>query len=187
MVNRKMDLDAVIDDFLASSLPKEITGEIRSKEDVVALLSSIPDPEIPVINIAELGILRSVEEMEEGYVISFTPTYSGCPAMGLIEMQMRAAMDAAGVRKYILRPVLSPAWTTDWMSTEAKQKLKDFGIAPPSVQKRVQGLFEGQGPVDCPRCGSSNTEIISEFGSTACKSQYRCLECREPFDHFKCH
>ena len=184
---REMRLDSIIDDFLASGRPTFPAGEIRTKADVFALLSSIPDPEIPVINIAELGILRSVEETEAGFLIEFTPTYSGCPAMGLIEMQIRAAMDAAGIRNYELRSVLSPAWTTDSMSEEAKRKLKDFGIAPPNVQKRMRQLFEGHGQVLCPRCDSSNTEMVSEFGSTACKSQFRCLDCREPFDYFKCH
>lgn len=180
-------LDHLFEDFLKPGGHPTLVHDNPSEEELFALLSSIPDPEIPVINIAELGILRSVEKTSEGYIIRFTPTYTGCPAMGMIEMQIRAILDDAGVKNYKLESVLSPAWTTDWIQEDARQKLKNYGIAPPLVQQRIIQLFEGQGPVACPRCNSLHTEMISEFGSTACKSQYRCLDCKEPFDYFKCH
>ncbi len=160
--------------------------EVKNVEDLLELLSTITDPEIPVINIRELGILRSVELVNEIYQINISPTYSGCPAMGLIEMNIKAVLDTNHISNYKINTILYPPWTTDWITDETKLKLKQFGIAPPQIKKRIQSLFEKES-VHCPRCQSKHTEIISEFSSTACKAMYRCLDCKEPFEYFKCH
>ncbi len=148
----------------------------HTAEEIFQALSEIPDPEIPVITIADLGILRKVELNDETVTVQITPTYSGCPAMKMIEDQIHERLHAMGFEKISIDLVFSPAWTTDWMSDEAKEKLRKFGIAPP-VQKQV----------NCPHCGSLRVQLVSQFGSTACKSLYKCLDCKEPFDHFKCH
>lgn len=154
--------------------------------DVRKILERVFDPEIPVITIAELGILRDVFQHEDGqFVVVITPTYTGCPAMDMIAMNIRIALSAAGVTDFEIRNQLSPAWTTDWMTEEGKEKLKAFGIAPPMGIGGRENLSQRHPP--CPVCESVNTELISEFGSTACKALFRCLDCREPFDYFKCH
>ncbi|MCC6815259.1 MAG: phenylacetate-CoA oxygenase subunit PaaJ [Saprospiraceae bacterium] len=153
---------------------------------MIELLSQIKDPEIPVLNIVELGILRKAEFIQSVWQITITPTYIGCPAMGLIEMQIKQLLDQYNFN-YKIITVISPSWTTNWMTEPAKQKLKQYGIAPPLVQKRIQGLFENPGVVPCPQCNSEHTVLISEFASTACKALYKCKECLEPFDYFKCH
>lgn len=158
----------------------------ENKEEVLQLLSLVTDPEIPVLNIVDLGILRSVEYLNDCWEISITPTYIGCPAMGMIEMNIRLLLDHFSI-PYIIRTVLHPSWTTDWMTEDARKKLKEYGIAPPLLQKRIQNLFEKQGIVECPRCNSKETVLISEFASTACKSMYKCNHCLEAFDYFKCH
>jgi ring-1,2-phenylacetyl-CoA epoxidase subunit PaaD len=139
---------------------------------VWAVLNQVPDPEIPVISVVELGIVRSVQPDR----VVITPTYTGCPATQVIERDIRAALDAAGYRHVGIETVLSPAWTTDWITPEGREKLHAYGIAPPS-----------RGSVECPQCGSSSTEEISRFGSTPCKALWRCRDCAEPFDLFKCH
>jgi ring-1,2-phenylacetyl-CoA epoxidase subunit PaaD len=157
-----------------------------------AALSAITDPEIPVVSLAELGILRDVRVAEDGVTeVVITPTYSGCPAMGQIEDDVRQTLQAHGLQARVLTQ-LSPAWTTDWMSDEAKAKLRAYGIAPPvrraqDAPQSVQLLRRRRTPdqVPCPQCGSDNTTEITAFGSTACKAQYRCLDCLEPFDYFK--
>lgn len=161
------------------------------------LIRQIPDPEIPVISIEELGILRSVvwNEVDEVIDVTITPTYNGCPAMGQIEDDIRTALDREGIGAFRLRTVLAPAWTTDWMSTEAKAKLAAYGIAPPrgdaphgvAAQSNVVQLRPkpSRVVVPCPQCGSHQTTETSPFGSTACKALYRCLSCMEPFDYFK--
>ncbi|MFL6846077.1 MAG: 1,2-phenylacetyl-CoA epoxidase subunit PaaD [Allosphingosinicella sp.] len=141
-------------------------------ERIRAVLADVPDPEIPVVSVVDLGIVRSVEP---GRVV-ITPTYTGCPATQAIERDIRAALDAAGYRHVAIETVLSPAWTTEWISAEGRRKLNAYGIAPPS-----------QGAVACPQCGSTETEEISRFGSTPCKALWRCRSCAEPFDLFKCH
>lgn len=147
--------------------------------------SGVPDPEIPCVTVADLGILRSVEIVDGVAVASLTPTYSGCPAVMAIELSVEAALREAGFEARIER-VLSPAWTTDWITADGREKLRAYGIAPPErVWTSVRSLF-GEVQVACPRCGSTETERVSEFGSTACKALHRCLACREPFDHFKC-
>lgn len=146
--------------------------------------AAVLDPEVPCVTVADLGILRSIE-MEDGVaVVKVTPTYSGCPAVLAIELAIEAALLKAGFKARIER-VLSPAWTTDWITKEGREKLRAFGIAPPAGSHSIRTLF-GEIEVACPRCGSEVTEKISEFGSTACKAQYRCKTCAEPFDYFKC-
>ncbi len=146
--------------------------------------AAVPDPEIPVVTVADLGILREVR-LEDGVAVArVSPTYSGCPATQLIETAIAAALEKAGFRARIER-VLSPPWTTDWITEEGREKLRAFGIAPPERAAGKRALF-GEGRVACPRCGSDDTERVSEFGSTPCKAHYRCRTCGEPFDHFKC-
>jgi ring-1,2-phenylacetyl-CoA epoxidase subunit PaaD len=143
-----------------------------AKQEVWQVLASVPDPEIPVLSVVDLGIVRSVET---GRVV-ITPTYTGCPATEVIARDIRAALDAAGYRHVRVETALSPPWTTDWISPEGRDKLRAYGIAPPSRHA-----------VLCPQCGSARTEEISRFGSTPCKALWRCRDCREPFDLFKCH
>lgn len=147
--------------------------------------ASVPDPEVPCVNVEELGILRSVDLVDGVAVAKVTPTYSGCPATMAIEMAIEVALREAGFDVRIER-VLSPPWTTDWITEAGREKLRAYGIAPPvEASGSVRALF-GEVTVACPRCGSEQTEKISEFGSTACKAQYRCLSCAEPYDYFKC-
>jgi ring-1,2-phenylacetyl-CoA epoxidase subunit PaaD len=157
-------------------------------QHIQSILEGVVDPEIPVLTIADLGILRSVqwEEETKQWIINITPTYSGCPATDLIATQIRLALLERGIRNFQIRQVLSPAWTTDWMSEAGKEKLRVFGIAPPVGKAIDQQLLENTA-VACPRCGSTHTKLVSAFSSTACKAFYECLDCLEPFDHFKCH
>jgi len=156
-------------------------------------LGSIPDPEVPVVSIVELGIVRGVAFAEGRVRVEVTPTYSGCPATEMIADAIRERLAAIGLVDAELMTRLSPAWTTDWIAPEAKRKLRDFGIAPPhTVGARVDvtgisPLRRAEAVVPCPHCGSRATTLISQFGSTACKAQYRCEACREPFDYFKPH
>jgi len=149
---------------------------VYATEQIFEWLSHVPDPEIPVLTITDLGIVRDVD-CSDGVTVSLTPTYSGCPATEAIEASVVAALEDHGVSDVRIRRVLSPPWTTDWISEAGRQKLRVYGIAPPDRRDR---------PIACPRCESTNTEIISEFGSTACKASYRCVECLEPFEYFKC-
>lgn len=146
------------------------------------MVAALPDPEIPVITIDDLGILRDVAEDDGRIVVTITPTYSGCPAMQLIEDSILETLSSIGCTGEV-RTVHSPAWTTDWMSASGRAALREFGIAPPRSVEAAVTLTPR--PVRCPRCDSMNTETVSEFGSTACKALHRCLDCREPFDHFK--
>lgn len=150
-----------------------------------AAAAAVPDPEVPCVTVADLGILRSVE-IEDGVAVArVTPTYSGCPAVLAIELAVETALREAGFDARVER-VISPAWTTDWITKEGHEKLRAYGIAPPTQSSNsIRALF-GETRVDCPHCGSPQTERISEFGSTACKALYRCTACREPFDYFKC-
>ncbi len=141
--------------------------------DIWTVLKAVPDPEIPVVSVLDLGIVRSVEEDK----VTITPTYSGCPATHFIEQSIRAALDDAGYRDVAIETQLAPPWTTDWISEEGKEKLRAYGIAPPELTKAAT----------CPQCGSTDTEEVSRFGSTPCKAQWRCRVCLEPFDRFKCH
>ncbi|MGX4806022.1 1,2-phenylacetyl-CoA epoxidase subunit PaaD [Bradyrhizobium guangdongense] len=148
--------------------------------------ASVVDPEIPVLTIADLGVLRDVVLDGDQVEVAITPTYSGCPAMNLIALEIELALERAGFRHPKVRTVLSPAWTTDWMSEDGRRKLRAYGIAPPQASGSRRALF-GEQAVACPQCGSDNTELLSEFGSTSCKALWRCKTCREPFDYFKCH
>lgn len=148
--------------------------------------AQVVDPEIPVLTIADLGVLRGVEVTDGHVEVIITPTYSGCPAMNMIRLEIEVALEKAGIAGALIRTVLSPPWTTDWMTADGRRKLRDYGIAPPNAGGGRRALF-GEEVVACPRCGSSDTRLISEFGSTACKALWRCSACREPFDYFKCH
>lgn len=158
-----------------------------TKEKIYQLLESLPDPEIPVISIIELGIVRDVAVENSRVIIKITPTYSGCPAMKQIEDDIKSLMKDNGMESEIVM-VYSPAWTTDWISVDAKEKLRKYGIAPPEHSTIDKRVLLGLQPrvVACPLCNSTHTEMISQFGSTACKSLYKCLDCLEPFDYFKC-
>jgi len=173
-----------------------------STEQVWKWLGEVSDPEIPVISVVDLGIVRGVEMLDDECVVTITPTYSGCPAMQVIADAIADALRGHGIDRVRLVSQLSPAWTTDWMSAAGKLKLKDYGIAPPAQQViDISGLRGGVDhgvkrsalsklpklTVACPNCGSEHTEITSQFGSTPCKALYKCLACREPFDYFKCH
>jgi ring-1,2-phenylacetyl-CoA epoxidase subunit PaaD len=147
------------------------------------------DPEVPVLSVLDLGIIRDIRINGEEAEIVITPTYSGCPAMDVIKMNIQMELRAASIPKVKVTQVLSPAWTTDWMSEEGKQKLREYGIAPPNPKQQVcnHDLFAQAEAVQCPHCRSYHTHRISEFGSTACKSLFQCDDCKEPFDYFKCH
>ena len=156
------------------SLPTSDTLEQR----IFDVLAAVPDPEIPVVSIVDLGIVRGVELEGNSASVALTPTYSGCPATHAIELAARLALDEAGLEDVTIRTVLSPAWSTTMISEEGREKLRLYGIAPP---------LEGGGPAECPRCGSTQTHEVSRFGSTPCKALWRCEACAEPFDRFKCH
>ena len=151
------------------------TNEVGIKARLLEVLAQVHDPEIPVVSILDLGIVRDVRS--DPPAVLLTPTYSGCPATQVIEQSVRDALDAAGYRQVAIETILSPAWTTDWITPEGSAKLKAYGIAPPS----------GSRTAECPQCGSAATVEVSRFGSTPCKALWRCSECLEPFDRFKCH
>ena len=158
----------------------------KQTDKLWTILEEVYDPEIPVLSIVDLGIVRDVrlsindkEELEGA--VTITPTYSGCPAMDVISMHIKMALLENGYTGIQIKQQLSPAWTTDWMSQKGKEKLSSYGIAPPT------GTINENPVVPCPLCHSTNTTLISQFGSTACKALYKCLDCREPFDYFKCH
>ena len=148
--------------------------------------AQVVDPEIPVLTIADLGVLRDVAVSDGHVEVAITPTYSGCPAMNMIALEIELALERAGIARPRISTVLSPAWTTDWMSEDGRRKLREYGIAPPLGASSRRALF-GEQQVACPQCGSGDTEVLSEFGSTSCKALWRCKSCREPFDYFKCH
>lgn len=160
---------------------------MRTAEDITALLEQVKDPEIPVISIRELGVLRNVSVDEGRVEVTITPTYSGCPAMDFMRFEVERTLREAGVERFTVRQALSPAWTTDWISEEGRKKLLDFGIAPPPSSADIRALKGTAPAIACPLCGSTDTTLVSHFGSTACKALYKCNSCKEPFDHFKCH
>ncbi|MCB0792788.1 MAG: phenylacetate-CoA oxygenase subunit PaaJ [Flavobacteriales bacterium] len=158
-----------------------------TKERILELLDYVKDPEIPVINVLELGVVRQVEVGPDGKVIvTITPTYTGCPAMDVMAADIRKELLEAGVPTVEVKQVLSPAWTTDWITEEGKRKLKEFGIAPPERTADIRALKGAAPVVACPHCGSTDTAMLSPFGSTACKALWKCNACQEPFDQFKC-
>ena len=158
----------------------------HTKDDIFRMLSAIPDPEIPVVNIFEMGMLRDVVLDDSGYEVILTPTYTGCPAMGMIEADILATLAHNGVKGARVKMVMDPAWTTDWMSGVAKDKLRTYGIAPPLHSSCNHDVF-GHNIIKCPRCQSDDTVMLSRFGATACKALYKCNDCKEPFEYFKCH
>ena len=164
-----------------------------SGQKIWKILEQITDPEIPVLSIVDLGIVRNVKvspptgggDLEEAEIF-ITPTYSGCPAMDMIAMNIRMELLQNGFTNIKITQQLSPAWTTDWMTEEGKEKLKEYGIAPP-VGKAIDKKYLEELKVECPQCHSKNTILLSQFGSTSCKALYQCSDCKEPFDYFKCH
>ena len=172
--------------ILNTSYP--LTEEKRiSPELIWSNLKEVYDPEIPVLSIVDLGIVRNVDIRDAVVEITITPTYTGCPAMKVIEDDIRAALKKPGCEQVEIKTVLSPAWTTDWITEEAKKKLHAYGIAPPhKTSQDKNSLLGRQKEIVCPQCGSAHTEMRSQFGSTACKALYVCSDCKEPFDYFKC-
>jgi ring-1,2-phenylacetyl-CoA epoxidase subunit PaaD len=164
------------------------TTTIEEKK-IWSILETVTDPEIPVLTITDLGILRDIKINDEEIEVIITPTYTGCPAMDMISMNIKLALLEQGYKKIKITSVLSPVWTTDWMSEDGKRKLKEYGIAPPNPKQQVcdDKLFAAAEAIQCPHCESWHTHRISEFGSTACKALYQCDDCKEPFDYFKCH
>ena len=166
-----------------------------SVKDIWRWLAEVPDPEIPAVSVVDLGIVRDVAWEGETLVVAVTPTYSGCPATSAINLDIERALNGKGIEKLRLERRLSPAWTSDWISAEGREKLKAYGIAPPvdgtaadgRLSQRIDRLAGRANLTDaCPRCGSTRTEKVSQFGSTPCKASYRCSDCLEPFDYFKC-
>ena len=154
---------------------------------ILNILQQVTDPEIPVLSILDMGIVRAVEIRNESVFISITPTYSGCPAMNEIEKNILEALHSNGIPNVRVKSVLSPAWTTDWMTEEGKKKLMEYGIAPPlSPTADKKALMGETRQVICPNCKSNHTQMLTPFGSTACKALFKCLDCLEPFDYFKC-
>lgn len=156
-----------------------------TREQVWQWLSDVPDPEIPVLTITDLGIVRGVA-INDDVTVELAPTYTGCPATEVIEQSVIDALQKRGVERVSISRVLSPPWTTDWISAEGREKLRAYGIAPPEQGSSKRALLPGDHAVACPRCASTDTRLVSEFGSTACKASYRCSACLEPFEYFKC-
>ena len=159
-----------------------VTASTISIQNIWKILEQVTDPEVPVLTITDLGIVRDVKLNSDEVEIIITPTYTGCPAMDMIAMNIKLALIENGYSNIKITSVLAPAWTTNWMTEEGKRKLKEYGIAAPN--KNFEIPTDG---VECPLCNSTNTKLISEFGSTACKALYQCKDCKEPFDYFKCH
>ena len=170
---------------------KTINDITQLKDEAWGICATVMDPEIPVLSVTDLGIVRNIEvfDNKQSITITITPTYSGCPAMDAIAMNLRMAFLSHGYKEVNIHSVLSPAWTTDWISLEGRDKLKAYGIAAPNPIQPVcdNEYFSMQQAVQCPRCNSYHTKLISQFGSTACKALYKCESCDEPFDYFKCH
>lgn len=162
-----------------------MVAQALNRDEILDWLAEVPDPEIPVVSIMDLGIVRDVE-IDEGVVVSLSPTYSGCPATEVIEQSVIATLEDRGIADVSIKRILSPPWTTDWISDAGREKLLKYGIAPPEPGGGKRALLQGQREIACPRCDSANTTIVSEFGSTACKAAYRCDDCLEPFEYFKC-
>ena len=175
------------------NIVKDDRNTVADVEKIRNILSEVMDPEIPVLSVIDLGIIRDIQLKDEGeksfWNIVITPTYNGCPAMDVISMNIKIALISHGYNKISVQQVISPAWTTDWMSEEGKRKLRAYGIAPPNPVQQVckTELFAPDEAVQCPHCNSYHTTRISEFGSTACKSLHKCEDCLEAFDYFKCH
>lgn len=154
-----------------------VATEVLTEAQVWAWLEDVPDPEIPVISVVDLGVIRDVALARDNVTVTITPTYSGCPAMAIIALDIRTALAERGVDNLTIETKIAPPWTTDWLSGKGRSRLEEYGIAPPQAVG---------GPTRCPLCESEQVEKISQFGSTPCKAQWRCKECLEPFDYFKC-
>lgn len=157
-----------------------------TKERIWELMEEVFDPEVPVLTVVDLGVVRDVQWVNDSWKITITPTYSGCPAMKRMEDDILEKLEENGIHNVNVDLVLSPAWTTDWLSENGKRKLEEYGIAPPVDEVDKSVLFADPPVVRCPKCGSNDTKMVSQFGSTACKAHYQCQECLEPFDYFKC-
>ena len=157
-----------------------------TKEEIYSWLEEVSDPEVPVLSIIDLGVVRNVSFENNTWLITLTPTYSGCPAMQTMEEEILLKLKERGLSTVKILTTLSPAWTTDWLSENGRKKLKAYGIAPPEDEQDKSLLFSSPTIVPCPVCNSKNTRLISQFGSTACKAHYQCSACQEPFDYFKC-
>ncbi len=158
-----------------------------TEQSILEILKEIPDPEIPVISIVDLGVIRKINITNNGVDIDITPTYSGCPAMKQMEDDIVSTLKQKGIAEVNIKMVYTPAWTTDWLSDDAKERLRIYGIAPPQESTTDKSFITGKAKqIKCPRCGSLHTEMVSQFGSTACKALYKCKDCLEPFDYFKC-
>lgn len=162
-----------------------VTSINKEEKKIWQILETVCDPEVPVLSILDLGIIRDVQIKSESIDVIITPTYTGCPAMDMITMNIKLVLAEHGYKNVKVTSVLSPAWTTDWMSEEGKRKLKEYGIAPPQYSSALSKWPDDK--IQCPQCNSTNTKLISQFGSTACKALYQCNDCKEPFDYFKCH
>jgi ring-1,2-phenylacetyl-CoA epoxidase subunit PaaD len=163
-----------------------LTGDVYIEAELFSILKSVPDPEIPVLSIIDLGVVRSAYLKGKDVFVEITPTYSGCPAMDVIGDDIKTELKKHG---YIpkVKLILSPAWTTDWMTEEGKQALRDYGIAPPmDATSDKEALLGNKRVISCPQCESKNTRLVSQFGSTACKAMFKCEDCEETFDYFKC-
>ena len=165
---------------------KRKSADAETEQLIWTWLADVPDPEIPILGILDLGIVRDITIKENGIEVSVSPTYSGCPATEVIEQSIVAKLKENGVQNVSLKRTLSPPWTTDWISEAGKSKLKRYGIAPPAGSASKRELLDGARSIPCPRCESANTTLVSEFGSTPCKASYKCAECLEPFEYFKC-
>lgn len=167
--------------------PAQPSNPHPTVEDIWAWLEDVPDPEIPVVSVVDLGIVRDVEWDGDTLEVTVTPTYSGCPATAVISLDVENALRARGLEDVRIATRLSPAWTTDWISVAGRDKLREFGIAPPAEGAACAGAIKlrPDAPIACPHCGSENTECVSQFGSTPCKATWRCKSCLEPFDYFK--
>ncbi len=165
------------------------------RKQVLTILETVSDPEVPVLSVIDLGVVRDIaitltpSSGGWGVVVLITPTYTGCPAIDVMNMNIRMALVEAGFTNIKITQILSPAWTTDWMSEAGKEKLKAYGIAPPHYKQSVctPDSFQEEEAIQCPLCNSYHTRLVSQFGSTACKALYQCNDCKEPFDYFKCH
>jgi ring-1,2-phenylacetyl-CoA epoxidase subunit PaaD len=170
-----------------SKLPVDRIAANAREAAIWSVIEGVPDPEIPVLSVVDLGIVRSVVcDGDAAPQVAITPTYSGCPATAVIRTDIERALDAAGHGDAHVYEVLSPPWSSDWLSENGRRKLREFGIAPPAEQVSSPRRLFGAPKIACPRCGNTATERVSEFGSTPCKAHYRCTSCREPFDYFKC-
>ena len=157
-----------------------------TETDIWNWLEGVFDPEVPVLSVVDLGVIRSVRIVDNMVEIVITPTYSGCPAMRVIESDIRSKLAENNIFDILITTALSPAWTTDWLSENGKRKLKEYGIAPPENEVDKSVLFAEPTVITCPKCDSRNTRMVSQFGSTSCKAHYQCNDCLEPFDYFKC-